>query len=93
MSSKRVAWSTLTNSVSKFVSSSFLSPSFLSCSVWNVAYSMTFVKILDGTFGKGMGASVPVSAEGEREEMRGTARFETARGGASGGHGTHHRKG
>ena len=93
MSSKSVAWSTLTNSLSKLVSSSFLSPSFLSCSVWNVAYSMTFVKILEGTFGKGTGASVPVSAEGEREEMRGSGRFETRRGWVSGGRGTHHRKG
>lgn len=62
MSSNSVAWSTLTNSVSKVVSSSFLSPSFLSCSVWNLAYSMTFVKILEGTLGRGIAESVPVSA-------------------------------
>ena len=83
----------MTNSLSKLVSSSFLSPSFLSCSVWNVAYSITFVKILDGTFGKGMGASVPVSAEVEREKMRRSGRFEISRRGTSGGLGTRNRKG
>ena len=61
ISSNSVAWSTLTNSVSKVVSSSFLSPSFLSCAVWNLAYSITLVRILEGTLGRGMAESVPVS--------------------------------
>jgi hypothetical protein len=34
-------------------------------------YSITFAKILDETFGSGMGASTPVSAE----ESEGRARF------------------
>ena len=51
----------MTNSVSKVVSSSFLSPSFLSCAVWNLAYSITLVRIFEGTLGRGMAESVPVS--------------------------------
>ena len=61
MSSKRVAWSTLTNSVSKvFVSSSDVSD-FLACT-WYLQYSITLAKILLETLGRGIVASVPVSA-------------------------------
>ena len=57
----------MTNSASKVLSSSSLLPSPSFFSEWCLQYSITFCKILEETLGRGMGASVPVSAvEGRR---------------------------
>ena len=70
MSSKRVAWSTLTNSVSKALVSSSEVSDFLA-PTWYLQYSITLARIFELTFGSGMAASVPVSvARGGRARAK-----------------------
>jgi hypothetical protein len=84
MSSKRVAWSTLTNSVSKALVSSSEVSDFLA-PTWYLQYSITLARIFELTFGSGMAASVPVSVArgGRAREQKGENKKKGGRGGRS----------
>jgi len=88
MSSKSVAWSTFTNSVSKFLVSSSVDSLFFAVT-WNLLYSITLARILEETFGSGIGASIPVSVERkkrrERVMLAAAARGQRRGGGGGGG--------
>ena len=78
MSSNRVAWSTLTKSLSQVVTSSSVfdglsSSVLLLAATWNLQYSITFDRIFAETFGSGTVVSSPPVSTGIEKHDQGKA--------------------